>query len=427
LKVWGQVLVVMAACGGEPGGFLIAEGCPDRRTMKISVDGECVCLDPADVLSPDGQECGNPGKYGTGLSAPAAQVAAGVEHTCARTADGELLCWGNNWSDQLGIPDAPVDVLRATAVVIDEPIVAVAAGESHTCMVAASGDVYCWGSDGQGQLGDGDPGKHSSRPDTPVWMLPAAQDVCSGDDFSCALTRDREVFCWGDNSEEQLGTTGAPDVPVQLPVGGIAGITCGGQHACAWSEAGEIGCWGRNDRGQVGGGSFGGSAPLTMVAGLPAATVVSAGDGHTCALTVEGEVWCWGSDSDGQLGDGGENAHRASPVRVYGLAAAATQVASGGAHTCAVLQDGVVSCWGQGLSGQLGTGRTDPSWWAGDTVAGLTVERVSCGGAHTCGLTEAGQVYCWGANGNGQLGDGTGMDSPVPVLVADAPGLEPEE
>jgi alpha-tubulin suppressor-like RCC1 family protein len=162
--------------------------------------------------------------------------------------------------------------------------------------------------------------------------------------------------------------------------------------------------------------------PTTVVTGLGGrATALGAGDRHTCALLADGRVQCWGYNRAGQLGDG-TTTQRSTPTTVTGLGGRATALAAGWSHTCALLADGRVQCWGNNSLGQLGDGtttqRSTPT-----TVTGLggMATALAAGGEHTCALLEGGRVQCWGYNSAGQLGDGTTTSRSTPVTVVGLP------
>ncbi len=148
---------------------------------------------------------------------------------------------------------------------------------------------------------------------------------------------------------------------------------------------------------------------------------MAAGGAHTCALRNDGTVYCWGDNWEGQLGDGTTALSRPTPVAVAGLTGA-TALAAGGSHTCALQSDGTVACWGDNYYGQLGDGTTT-SRPTPVAVAGLSgATALAVGGSHTCALRNDGTVACWGANYYGQLGDGTFTDRLTPTAVAGLSG-----
>lgn len=152
----------------------------------------------------------------------------------------------------------------------------------------------------------------------------------------------------------------------------------------------------------------------------PTVKQVSLGWEHSCALLSNGDVRCWGSASHGQLGYGNTNdigddepASSAGPVPLSGPA---TQIAAGYFHTCAILQGGLVQCWGRNDSGQLGLGHTDSigddetATSAGTVDLGDTATQIAAGESHTCAVLQSGNVRCWGKNLNGELGYGNMID-----------------
>lgn len=198
-------------------------------------------------------------------------------------------------------------------------------------------------------------------------------------------------------------------------------VVAGGEHACGITVGGELRCWGRNDTGQVGDGTRTDAYVSRAVIGLGSGVVsVTAGGNHTCALLSDGQVRCWGDNDKGQLGDGSRR-DRLVPTAVPGLADIAS-VRAGGAYTCAVTTSGQARCWGENANGQLGDG-TRITRLAPVAVVGLGRVRQIAPSlrSHTCAVTTAGGVRCWGLNYFGQLGDGSVTErlSPVPARGLD--------
>ena len=295
----------------------------------------------------------------------------------------------------------------------------IAAGRAHSCAVTSVGTLYCWGNDSDGQLGDGDPLTPVTRA-VAVQMgeMAIAVQVDAGEEHTCALEYRGGVYCWGDNSSGQLGVGDTTD-----------------RHAPATTKF--------SDR----------EPPYVLVE-------VTTGENHSCAIDEDGAAWCWGSGSKGQLGLGGA-ADADHPVRVSGatgLTDPVVDIAAGGDTTCAATADGVVWCWGAGDRGQLGNGglvdadrpvrvngggvvrqiavgkqescavdEDGRAWCWGRTASGVETlpaaqggpdfTQVAVGGEHVCGLDTGGASWCWGSGGEGQLGTGGTADAASPQRV----------
>jgi alpha-tubulin suppressor-like RCC1 family protein len=201
-------------------------------------------------------------------------------------------------------------------------------------------------------------------------------------------------------------------------------VTVGGDHSCALRSDHTVECWGnaveRGNDPNLPDPPFDTPAP---VVNLTDASSIAAGSAHTCALIDDGTVKCWGTNFDGQIGNAGAAGTAGTPLTVSNLTGA-TAIASSASseHNCALLGDGTVSCWGKGTSGQLGQGMNVGSH-VPVPVAGLSqVTALAVGGAHTCALISGGTVKCWGSNFNGQLGSGT-VGSPDQLAPTTVPGL----
>jgi alpha-tubulin suppressor-like RCC1 family protein len=271
-------------------------------------------------------------------------VAAGGFHSCAVTTDGGLKCWGNNGDGRLGDGTTtnrttPVDVCATGATApcgtnVLADIVAVSAGNAHTCALTTGGGVKCWGSNQFGRLGDGT----TTGRTTPVdvsGLTTGVAAIAAGHSHTCALLTTGGVKCWGYNFSGQLGdgTTTDRSTPVDVcadaaceaSLGSVAAISAGFNHTCAVTTAGGVKCWGYNGSGELGDGGACGSTcttPVDVCATFPCATSlsgiadISAANSYTCALTTGGGVKCWGSNSQGSLGHGGTLSNFAYPQDV---------------------------------------------------------------------------------------------------------------
>lgn len=356
-----------------------------------------------------------------GFQSRVVAVAAGDGHSCALTAGGRVFCWGDNTYGQLGDGTMTGSLTPVAVKGLGRGVGAIALGRFHSCAVTAAGAVRCWGNNWDGQLGDGT----TTRRPLPVQvrgLRRGAAAVVAGFSHSCALTTAGAVWCWGLNSSGQLGdgSLAGQLTPVRvrrLPGEAVA-VAAGALHSCAVTAAGTSHCWGYNFSGQLGDGSTTNRPVPVAVRGLRGrAAAVAAGGSHGCAASTTGAVRCWGANSEGQLGDGSTSGRpTAAPVRpLPGMTAA---VAAGEMHSCARSAADVVHCWGNNWEGQIGDGSTENRLRPVE-VSGLPggVAAIALGARHSCAATSAGQLWCWGKNISGQLGDGTRIARPTPVRV----------
>jgi len=348
--------------------------------------------------------------------------------TCAPRNAGGMMCWGNNQYGELGtggLVNAPRPV-RVVGLPAGRRVVDAAMGINHACAVVAvgaatSGEVYCWGRNNQGQLGN-----TSAGGVTPVraGTISDAVEVVAGLDYSCARLTTGAVMCWGHNGFYQLGQDDNTDSSAPRAVVDVLGATAieaDVLRTCAVVSSG-VTCWGA-------------AIGRTTTTFLGTVTAVAVGSSHTCALVshgipgLDGAVWCWGRNVEGQLGDL-STTDSTSPRGVSGFSRTgslgrAIAVTAGGNHSCAIAADGRAYCWGANDAGQLGVGpaganRTQPTQVG--SLANVSV--LEAGGRHTCAITtlaggsaSARSLYCWGEGSAGELGNGTTSDRSDPVLV----------
>jgi len=299
-----------------------------------------------------------------------ASITAGTDHTCGLTTAGAAYCWGNNQAGALGNGSTTLSP-TPVAVVGGLTFASLSAGSGQTCGSTTDGVEYCWGSNAGGKLGDGT--TIATRP-TPA---PITNDfrfraVSAGAAHSCGIARSGGIFCWGRNSSGQLGdyTTVDRRTPRIMPgATTYHDISAGAGHTCALATSsavepiwlGSAYCWGANNVGQLGTGTTTQATRPAAVVGDLTFTAVRTRRNHTCAIRHgNGGVYCWGQNEAGQLGDGSID-DSPTPVAVQG-GVLFTAVGTGDRHTCGIATTRRVYCWGGNRTGQLGDGSTSASY-----------------------------------------------------------------
>lgn len=384
-----------------------------------------------------------------GAAAPAlrgvVELSFGGSHACAWTSHGRLSCWGDNEYGQVGaaIGAGRATVAAPSVVSLGGRVAQVVAGRHHTCARTAEGNVWCWGRDDDAQLGNGPvrvsvptviPGftgvtalslgvhdlfgvaaDHTAR----VWQgalprlrlvrEPAADfsravaidglarvvSLTSRELVTYAVRDDGTIYSWGYAPMTKGGLRRLPPFELRVPgVAGVRGIAAGAGHLCAWSND-AVWCWGENSRGQLGDGSRAGRLAPTRVRDITGVTAMALSAGASCALLRDGTVRCWGDNRAWLLGGARGRDSLAVPAVVEGVDHA-TQVAMGERHACALRDGGSVWCWGDNARGQLGP-RAGEGLQTPAPVEGVTdAIAVAAGDAHTCALRRDHTVTCWG-------------------------------
>jgi alpha-tubulin suppressor-like RCC1 family protein len=362
----------------------------------------------------------------TCLGTPVVELRAGGEHACYRRLDGRIACWGRNDAGQLGDGTTLPRSTPVSVIGLDGPARAVALGAAFSCAIDREGHVACWGAGDRGQLGTREVSPAANPTPVAVPGVSGALELALGGGFACVRAIDG-VSCWGSNDQGQLGRgeEAAPALaPVALPLPAEQ-IVAGEAHACARLRDGGVACWGDGRRGQLGGGDLRSQARPVRVAGVEGVVEIAAGQAHTCARLRDGSLSCWGDNAAGQLGAElaiqPGSADPASPQiawRPVPVTAVSTTIAvrAGARHTCAVLPDESVVCFGDANQGRLGRIADGPA-----AVTGVQqVLDLAVGAGFSCALERDATVRCWGEDGHGQLGAGGAIwrarPSPVPVL-----------
>jgi alpha-tubulin suppressor-like RCC1 family protein len=387
------------------------------------------------------------GVIGSGFTA----VMAGDAITCALKGTAAY-CWGDNTVGEIGdgtftqrlIPTAVIGGLAFSQISESGTGPGGSDQTSHTCALATSGQVYCWGSNSQratscpGNCNEGYLGVGLAKSQLALTATPMAvagnrtyTSVSTGQTSGCAIGSDGNPYCWGNcitgcgatTSQQVLSPTEVSSTPSFSTITTASGsfdvesdpgprLVPEVGYSCALTAGGAAYCWGTDTVGVIGNGT----TPTAVLTGLTVVSIsLSAVPDHGCALVTGGAAYCWGQSYDGQLGIG-----MSPPVPVTAPALVSggltfTQIASGwgvgvpgyGA-TCALTSAGAAYCWGADY-GYVPTAVPMP--------AGVTFTEISIGNDHACALTSTGAIYCWGQNYAGQLGTGNTVSSTVPVPV----------
>ncbi|MBJ7382190.1 MAG: hypothetical protein JHC66_06325, partial [Acidimicrobiia bacterium] len=329
------------------------------------------------------------------------------------------------------------------------------AGNEHVCTIRADSTVWCWGEGYYGELGVEETYRLPPQllTSTPVQVATSdvsdARSLAAGLNHTCALLNDGRVKCWGRNDSGQTNSypgdswaptfvkvpsgTAAPDVPLE----NVKAIAAGYNHTCALKNDGGVSCWGKNNKGQLGRGYTDPSNTVSRVWSgssfdsppLKNVVAISAAGDHTCALLSDTSVKCWGDGGYGALGNG-ESKDSSLPVSVHksltderNLVDVAS-LAVGPVHTCILNTSGKASCWGSNVWGQLGNNPL-----AGTTAFSLKkapvevdsddeFSNIATSSFTTCAILKSTKaVQCWGLNYSGQVGDGTVINRQQPVNV----------
>ena len=343
---------------------------------------------------------------------------------------GTLYSFGRNSRGQLG-DGTTTDKTTPTKIILENGInfTQISSGAKHSMAIGSDGELYTWGDNEYGQLGDGNSG-YGVVSTTPKKVTLASgvkpTQIACGFTYSMAIGDDGNLYTWGWNNYGQLGdgTTTQRNKPMKITLeSGVKStqIACDSEHSMAIGSDGELYAWGANYYGQLGDGTYKNkSTPtkITLASGVKS-TQIACGNCHSMAIGSDGELYTWGGNSGGQLGDG-TTIDKATPTKIT-LASGVkpTQISAGSHHIMAIGDDGNIYIWGYNGHGQLGDGTTiNKATPTKITLAsGIKPTQIVCGILHSMAIGSDGELYTWGDNIGGQLGDGTTTNKLIPTKI----------
>jgi alpha-tubulin suppressor-like RCC1 family protein len=352
-------------------------------------------------------------------------IAAGTNVTCGIREGNTLWCWGAGAYGALGTghsvnENQPTQISKPTA-----GWASVTDGGGHGCAIRKDGGLWCWGYNVQGELGIGTT-VNAARPHQVT--APASTgwaSVTAGANQTCAIRSDSTLWCWGYNGDGQLGlgNTTTEDTPQQVTSPASTGwtaVSAGSGYTCATRSDSTLWCWGYNGAGNLGIGSTTNQELPQQVTDPPGAgwASITAGFNFTCAIGSDSTLWCWGNNLEGELGIGNTTSQDL-PAQVTAPASTGwTSATVGGFHTCAI-RTHALWCWGRNDSGQLGIGSTVgqdlPKRVVVPSATGWSL--IALGYYHTCATHTGHTLWCWGNNDQGQLGIGSTGNQDLPQQV----------
>ncbi len=336
----------------------------------------------------------------------------------AITEDGDLYCWGDNRDGQVGNgaikknQTIPVRVLSDVKSIL----FSLNADNYSVSAIMENGDLYCWGCNKYGQIGNGT----IETQTIPVKILSDVKSISLFGNSVSAITENGDLYRWGYNRDGQIGngTTKNQLTPVKI-LSEVKSITSSYYSVSAIMENGDLYCWGCNEKGQVGNGTT--ENQLTPVQVLREVKSIAYSSYYSVSAIMEnGDLYCWGCNEKGQVGNG-TTENQLTPVQV--LREVKSIVYSSYYSVSAIMENGDLYCWGCNEKGQVGNGTTENQLTPVQVLS--EVKSITYSSYHSVSaIMENGDLYCWGNNYWGQVGNGTTEDQLTPMLIL-GPSLTP--
>ncbi len=289
---------------------------------------------------------------------------------------------------------------------VDTKVKSVSLGKFHSSAITTNGDLYCWGYNSKGAVGNGT----KVHQTIPTKVLANVRSISLGCHYSAAITTSRDLYCWGNNSNGQVGngTTTDQVTPVKV-LNNVKSIALGLHHSAAITTSGDLYCWGANSHGQIGNDTR--VDQLFPIKILTDVKSISLGDYHSAAITNNGDLYCWGCNSFGEIGNGTTSIQN-TPTKVL---TNVKSVSLSDDYSAAITTNGDLYCWGRNFYGQVGNGTSVDLHIPTKVLS--NVESIDLSTDHSAAITTNGDLYCWGYNLNGQIGNYSTTNQTKPIKI----------
>lgn len=336
------------------------------------------------------------------------EIEVGGFHTLALDNDNNLWAWGNNHEGELG-DGTTTRKTSPTKIETDITFVQLSVGYMHNAGIDDEGKLWTWGYSAFGALGDGT----TIKKNKPIKIMEDKifKKVIASDSSTLAIDINDEIWYWG----RVYGSNNAIRIPQKLDFKIEYSFISGNSHYLFLDKQNKLWGWGNNYNGQLGDGTTTERTRPIQIKTETKFTQVSAGDRCSLAIDSEGNLWSWGNNNYGQLGDGTKT-KKITPVQIE-TETKFKQVSAGEKHSLAIDYEGNLWSWGYNIYGQLGDGTTTEKLNPIKITEGIKFEKVYARCYSSLAIDVNGNLWSWGSNGNGELGDGTTTDRLTPVQI----------
>lgn len=343
------------------------------------------------------------------------EATSGYNFNVAMQNDNSLWSWGSNKEGQSG-DGTLLNNSSPKKIGTDTDWKTVVTGTDHAVALKKDGSLWTWGSNKNGQLGDGT----NVNKNTPKQIGSATdwQTIAAGNQYTVAIKKDGTLWAWGDNTFGQLGngTSSGPNIPKQVGTDkDWKTITVGYRHTIALKTDGSLWTWGSNDDGKLGDGTTKNAYSPKKIGSDTDWKTICGGGSHSLAIKTDGSLWAWGQNTYGELGNG-TTMDSYIPIKI-GTSTDWKTLGAAGDHSIAIKTDGSLWTWGDNSHNELGNGTYVNSLKPVQIGTGKSWQAVTAGWYYTTAVSTDGVMWTFGNNTDGQLGDGTTVNKNVPVIV----------